>query len=299
MSSFNDLTFIVADEAFRITSSSIDDLRPLLPSYAPFYVKGAVSTNVFSLNVELVDALPVVCGKELGQFDCGGINHGVYSLADGGYTIVISNIDQRPVCNLVASADFSKCEVCIRGGEDDQRFGLNNALMIAFAFSSAGHKVLLFHSSVTINSGLGFMFLGKSGTGKSTHSSLWIKNIEGSELLNDDNPAIKLSDDGKSVTVYGTPWSGKTPCYRNLSVPVGAIVRLEQYPENIINRESPLLAYASLLSSCSTMIWDKRSYDYILNTLNGVVKVVPVFHLKCRPDKEAAELCYSNVFPKK
>ena len=294
---FSDLTFRVADETFRISSSSIGDLRPLLPSYAPFFVEEENITGIFSLNTELVEKIPEIKGEELGQFDCGGINHGVYRLEGGGYTIVISNIKGIPVCEMVTSADFSHCEVSLVGKREDVSFGLNNAIMIAFAFSAAYHNILLFHSSVTVKDGLGFMFLGKSGTGKSTHSSLWIKNIEGSELLNDDNPAVKLSADGSSATVYGTPWSGKTPCYRNLSFPVGAIVRLEQYPDNIIEKEIPLKAFASLLSSCSTMIWDKPSYDSILNTINGLVKVIPVFHLKCRPDRQAAELCYDNVFP--
>lgn len=293
----NDLTFRVADEVFRITSSTIADLRLLLPSYAPFYLKEKDIPGICSLNVEEVENLPLANGEELGQFDCGGINHGVYRLEEGGYTIVISNVNEKPVCSMLTTADFSHCEVSVVGSEDDQRFGLNNAAMIAFAFSAAYHRVLLFHSSVTMNSGKGFMFLGKSGTGKSTHSSLWMKNIPGSDLLNDDNPAVKISADGNVATVYGTPWSGKTPCYRNLSVPVGAIVRLEQYPENIINKESPLQAYASLLSSCSTMIWDKPSYDLILNTLNSLVKIIPVFHLRCLPDREAAELCHCNVLP--
>ncbi len=53
------------------------------------------------------------------------------------------------------------------------------------------------------------MFLGESGTGKSTHSRMWLENIEGSTLLNDDAPAVRISADG--TTAYGTPWSGKTP----------------------------------------------------------------------------------------
>ncbi|MBO6066250.1 MAG: transposase, partial [Lachnospiraceae bacterium] len=87
------------------------------------------------------------------------------------------------------------------------------------------HVHLLMHASVTMHAGKGYLFLGKSGTGKSTHSQLWINNIEGCELLNDDNPVLRVEDDG-SVRVYGSPWSGKTPCYRNLDVPVGAIVDL-------------------------------------------------------------------------
>ena len=165
--------------------------------------------------------------------------------------------------------------------------------MLIFAFSSATYDTLLVHSSVTLHKGKGYMFLGKSGTGKSTHSQLWIKYIEGCELLNDDNPVIRIVD-GKAI-VYGTPWSGKTPCYRNLSAPIGAIVRLEQKKENRIEKESPVKGFASLLPACSSMIWDKRSYDGICHTVSSLMGLVSVYHLGCLPDEEAARLCNSTV----
>ena len=37
------------------------------------------------------------------------------------------------------------------------------------------------------------LFQGKSGTGKSTHSGLWLKHIPGCELLNDDNPIVHFN----------------------------------------------------------------------------------------------------------
>ena len=73
--------------------------------------------------------------------------------------------------------------------------------MIAFAFSGAQKDLLLIHASVTMKDGKGYLFLGKSGTGKSTHSQLWLKHIPGTELLNDDNPAVRLIND--EVIVYG------------------------------------------------------------------------------------------------
>ena len=140
----------------------------------------------------------------------------------------------------------------------------------------------------------GYLFLGKSGTGKSTHSGLWLRHIPNTELLNDDNPAVRIDDEGRAM-VFGTPWSGKTPCYKNKSLPIGAIVRLEQAPRNEINRLSPLHAFSSVLSSCSSMIWDKPSFDAITRTSEAVVKRVSVFFLRCLPDEAAARLCHETV----
>ena len=63
--------------------------------------------------------------------------------------------------------------------------------------------------------------MGKSGTGKSTHSRLWLENVPGATLLNDDNPIVRLTLVG--AIVYGSPWSGKTPCYKNESAPLAGV----------------------------------------------------------------------------
>ena len=85
---------------------------------------------------------------------------------------------------------------------------------------------------MVIQAGNGYAFLGKSGTGKSTHSQLWLRYLEGYELLNDDHPIIRLVND--EVIIYGSPWSGKTPCYKNKQARLKAVVRLEQASENKI-----------------------------------------------------------------
>ncbi len=272
-------------------------LKRLLPSYAPFFIKDPDDQLMFELTVAEGAVDTTGEGAELGQFDCGGSNHGVYRLEDG-YKIIIDTVDGRHASAMVTDADFSHCTVTLFGDERTREFGLGNSLMIAFAFAGAYHDIILLHASVTINDGRGYLFLGRSGTGKSTHSSLWRRYIPGSDLLNDDNPAVRLFPNG-SVRVYGTPWSGKTPCYRNLSLPAGAVVRLEQYKDNVIRREPLIAAFGSLLSSCSTMIWDKPSYDHITRTVEGVVKTVPVFYLKCRADEEAARISYEAITPHK
>ena len=287
----DELSFRVADVEFKLSFFGIDNPRFLLPSYAPFYLeRGDSQSLVMSMDVapNQLDFTPE--GEELGQFDCGDINHGVYRRLDGGYKILISNIKGEPACAFCASEDFSQCKVSLFGDRENCRFGLNNAIMIAFAFAGAYHGILLMHASVTMYDGKGYLFLGKSGTGKSTHSSLWIKHIYVADLLNDDNPAVRVLEDG-SVWVYGTPWSGKTPCYRNQKVKAGAFVRLEQYPENIIKRNRKLEAFASVLSSCSTMIWDKPSYDAIIDNISKIIPNIPAYYMKCRPDREAALLC--------
>lgn len=172
----------------------------------------------------------------------------------------------------------------------DAVFGINNAAMLMFAFASAFLGTIEMHASVIENGGKAYLFLGKSGTGKSTHSSLWLKHIPGSVLMNDDNPAVRVWPDGR-IICYGTPWSGKTPCYKNVEAPVGAYLQLRQWPENIIRKMPVLEAYSSLYSSISGMKDDSCPMADALNdTLDKILSAIPCYHLDCLPDAAAAQL---------
>ena len=287
------LQYQVAGVSFCIHFEDYAEGRALLPSYEPFFVEQTDAPRIFTLTINK-DAVDLnEAGKEIGQFDSLDSNHGVYLLPDGGYKMIVSNSRKEPAAAFITNADFSSIKVSLFGNKRNWVFGLNNAIMIAFAFSGIQKNILLIHASVTMKDGKGYLFLGKSGTGKSTHSQLWLKHIPGTELLNDDNPAVRLIND--EVIVYGTPWSGKTPCYKNKQVPIGAFVKLEQYPENIIRREPPLKAFATLLTSTSSMLWDKPLYEKICNTVSAIAMRTPLFHLRCKPDEEAARLSFTNV----
>lgn len=139
------------------------------------------------------------------------------------------------------------------------------------------------------------LFLGESGTGKSTHTRLWRQHIPGAELLNDDSPVVRMTDG--TPTVYGTPWSGKTPCYRNEHYPIRAIVRLSQAPHNRIRRLPTVMAIGALLPSCPpAFAYDAALQDHVCATLSDILARVPVYHLECLPDEAAARLSFTTVF---
>ncbi len=292
------LNFTVAGLPFEVTAESAGMLSTLLPSYTPFRRRSAEGDAAMSVALSECQLPAAPEGSEkLGHFDSGDCWFDVSRTPDGGYHFVVGErLTGEKAAVLLAAPRFTACQISVDPAAPEERrmFGAGNAMMVAFAFMSAHHGVLFMHSSVTLYGGKGYLFLGHSGTGKSTHSRMWRESVPGAELLNDDNPCLRVFPDG-SARVYGTPWSGKTPCYRDLSAPVGAVVRIEQWKENTISREPGLRAFASLLSSCSTMLWDKPSYDAIVRTAEKAVASVPVFTLKCRPDHEAATVCRAAV----
>ena len=188
---------------------------------------------------------------------------------------------------LICSADYHEGRLITTGRH--VKMAIDNALMVLYALATADRQTALFHAAVVSYEGKGYMFLGPSGTGKSTHAGLWLRYIEGTALVNDDNPVVR---DG---VVYGSPWSGKTPCYRNVHYPLGGIVVLSQAPYNRIQRLSGLHAYAALVASISGKRWDARIADGLHQTENTLASTVPVWHLECLPDEEAARVCQLTI----
>ena len=283
----------VGGHAYRITfaDNGVNDDR-LLQSSKPFETPLDDSPLLFEMIVD--DSFrPKQTGKEIGQFDSGGNNNGVYIREDGSYEIRLSDYMKRQCCLMDATHDFSTIRIALNGDLSMRRFGINNALMMTMAFAAADKDTVLIHASVVRENGYGYPFLGVSGTGKSTHTSNWLKYIPGTDLMNDDNPVIRIVD-GTPV-VFGSPWSGKTPCYRNVQAPIGAITQLKQAPYNKIRRETVVEAFASILPSCSIMKWDQRIYSGICDTVTKIIETVPTYFLENLPNEEAVRLSFNTI----
>ena len=172
---------------------------------------------------------------------------------------------------------------------------LRFACWIAYGVATAPFKTIAIHTSTIVCQSKAILFLGESGTGKSTHTRLWRKNIQGAVLLNDDSPILRIIDG--EPWIYGSPWSGKTPCYKNESYPLAACVRLSQAPYNQIKRLSVTQGYGALHPSCPPdFAYSDELYDYISDTLSSLLSAVPVYHLACLPDADAAHLSHDTIF---
>lgn len=220
-----------------------------------------------------------------------------YARPDGspaGYLFTLSPRDgSRPV-GFAAEAGSAVCRTDFSPGDLPMlfRFGLWMMLNIR----TAQRSVAAIHSSVILHRGEAVLFLGESGTGKSTHTRLWREHIPGAELLNDDSPFIRTDADGTPLAC-GSPWSGKTPCYRPVEVPIRGIVRLSQGPENRIERLSVLRAYGALQPSFPpSLAHDESLADGINDLISKLLSRIPVYRLSCLPDAEAAQLACRTLY---
>ncbi len=290
----NSCKFKVAGHAFEAVLPEGLTAEDVLQPYLPFVCRDEEEL-LFSIRLEFTDDLEsFYSGWNL---KCMNEEAPYFWILEreGCYRYGFSYSSKHPDFVMLTADDFSDAVVYVPSGKSKNltEFSLSNAMMLMYTFRSSPYDTLMTHASVIRYEDGGYMFLGRSGTGKSTHSRMWLENIEGAALLNDDNPIVRVID-GKAY-IYGSPWSGKTPCYKNESVPLKGVVRIVRAPHNKAVRLHPLQAYASLKPSCSCMKWDKASTDNLHNTVEKVISKVPCWNMECLPNPDAAHVCRDAV----
>lgn len=287
--------YIVANLRFRVVGPASELFVMHLPGFKPFTVEADACVEcdmVVESGCELsIDG--VEC-KELTRFEFSESEaECVFLRSEEHYILTITNAEQQHI--FTSRRDDSGCVRTNAGGANMNpsfvRFGVWFMLNIV----AVQHSVAAVHSSVIVCHNEAVMFLGESGTGKSTHTRLWRENIEGATLLNDDSPFVGVQN-GR-VVAFGSPWSGKTPCYKNESYPIRAIVRLSQAPHNSMRRLRSLFSVGALLPSLPpAFAFDEKLEDAVMNVLSAVIGAVPVYHLECLPNAAAAQLSHDTIF---
>lgn len=280
--------YTVADFCFAVALAGDRDPDRYLASFAAFKSEDCPEDEkLFELSED--DTLQDAAEAEFLEEDSNDMGHTMLYRTPEGYRVELRYADGTKPHVVETDCEFTKAKALIRWEDRYAATALISMLRIVFAQAILPYEAISLHSSVVVNEGKAFLFMGKSGTGKSTHSALWLRHIEGTELLNDDNPVVRLVD-GKAVA-YGSPWSGKTPCYRNESAPVAAMVRLKQGPRNRFEPLEDIAAFGALLPGCSVLRQDGRLHDMLCMTLTALIETVCVGGMECLPDKEAAEVC--------
>lgn len=274
------------------------DIVSFAPSFQPFVANIAQAADiVISITVDNGYRPDRDAVTEADRFFSSDLEYFLYTREDGGFIISFRDKARNPLGIIDLSSDFRNAVVALLTNGDNvvgSSYAFSTAIMLAYTFATANLSTIVIHSSAVKHKGKGYMFLGESGTGKSTHSQLWLKNVSDAELINDDNPIVRIEDTG-NIMVYGSPWSGKTPCYKPMKAQVGALVGLHQSDKNKILRLQPVSAFVETFSSVATLICCRSCYDSIVRTVIRLSETVPFYSLECLPDDKAAILCAETV----
>ena len=279
----------VADFVFAVTLGGNRDLEVLLPSFSVFECSERPEGDLLFKLVEedIKEDCPLA---EFLEEDVNDMGHTCLYRVGDRYRVTVRYAEFEHV--MEAGLDFRQVSAKLKWEDPYVPAVLCSMLRIVFAQAALLHSAVSLHSSTVVKDGKAYMFMGRSGTGKSTHSRLWIQHL-GAALLNDDNPIVRIVD-GKAL-VYGSPWSGKTPCYKDKSAPIAAMVRLAQAPENRFERKSEIEAFAILLPGCSVLRFDRNLYGNLCETLIELAEMVCVGEMRCLPDMDAAHTCWEGV----
>ncbi len=151
---------------------------------------------------------------------------------------------------------------------------------------------MLLHSSCVVYEDKAYLFSAPCGTGKSTHTQIWLKNFPGAYILNDDKPAIRITDNG--IYAFGTPFSGKTDLNVNNGVPIQGICVLGRDTTNHIEPISPDEALFNILNQ-TVRPFNEEDMDKLLSTLDEVMTKTPVYKLYCNMELDAAKTAYKGM----
>ena len=152
---------------------------------------------------------------------------------------------------------------------------------------------IMLHSSAVVVDGRAYLFTAPCGTGKSTHTALYLREFgDRAYILNDDKPAVRFEDG--AFYAYGTPWSGKTDKNANERVPIAGICVLNRAENNEIERIYGKSAILGIYSQ--TMRPKSKKYmDKVISIIEKMIELIPVWNLKCNMDLDAARLSYGAM----
>ena len=283
--------YVIAD--LRI-SSEVDLVAIGLRGFRPFEVEFSASDAECTLRInraisrESLGAEETLATSYLAEADA----EGCFIRCSKGYIYSVAR-NEEILFHIDTATGVVETNITLNSNIDIAilRFGL----WVMFGVVLSANNAIAIHSSAVVADGRCALFLGESGTGKSTHTRLWVENIDGAKLLNDDSPIIRIIDG--EVRVYGSPWSGKTPCYKNESYPIAGLCRLEQAPYNKIHRLPTILAIGAILPSCPPVFaHDVTLQDMICDTVGRLLRTRRAYRLECLPNEDAARLSHKTIF---
>ena len=151
---------------------------------------------------------------------------------------------------------------------------------------------MMLHASCVEKDGVAYLFSARSGTGKSTHTHLWLEVFEKSKIVNDDKPAL-LRENGQWFAC-GTPFSGKNDESTDGKFPLRALVFLRRGQENAVKKMEKSMA-APLILEQTINPYDKEMAIEMLGLVDLLIREVPIFELHCNMEKDAAITAYTEI----
>jgi hypothetical protein len=254
---------------------------------AAFLVDGDGPADV-DVVVERVAVMPEASGTPI--FDSGG----TWALSDEGGSFRIDCkapvFGDAPYKIAYFDRNYTTGRVLMRadlfnGRVEPLQYPIDELLVANLL--ARGRGVELHCCGIIGPDGLGRLFVGQSGAGKTTTARLWLAHRNDIEIVSDDR--VILRESGGRWRMYGTPWHGDAELATPSSAPLAAIYLLQQAKATRVVDISRAEATARLFGCTFPLFHDSGALAFTVDCIGRVTAGVPVRVLEFTPDGSAIE----------
>ncbi|OGL43863.1 MAG: hypothetical protein A2149_07540, partial [Candidatus Schekmanbacteria bacterium RBG_16_38_11] len=181
------------------------------------------------------------------------------------FTLTSQQNSKKPYSIAVLDKDFKRGEIYIDLPElssyipNPLDYPLDELLMVGILSRGKG---ILVHSSCIDDRGLGMLFTGTSGAGKSTMAQVW-SGKEGVKLLTDERAIVRK--EGKNFFAYGTPWHGTANIHSPARVCLKKIFFIKHGKENHARVLDKIDSASRLIVRAFPTYWDTEGMKFTLD----------------------------------
>jgi hypothetical protein len=195
----------------------------------------------------------------------------------------------RPFKTARVSRDFSTGRIILNSElfapgvpTDPLTYPLDEVLTVHLLGRGMGVE---FHACGVIDEdGLGLLFAGQSGAGKTTTARLY-QRYSHAQILSDDRVIVRREND--RFFIHGTPWHGEADLALNSSAPLRAILLPEAGGRNELLRLDGADAVARLVARSFLPFHDRSSIERTSQIVSQLVSSVPCYRFPFVPDQSA------------
>ncbi len=199
---------------------------------------------------------------------------------------------QENGCPIVRR-DGQQFYIAISGEQYDDLTPWQILLMLPLSELLLERGTLNLHGSYILHKGQGVVFSGPSGIGKSTQAELWHQNRD-AQVVNGDRVLITVGQDGDMVASHFL--CGSSGICENVTVPLKAVVLLEQREDNGILKTDPLNLFRLLMAQLDYRAGDRTHLISATALVERLMNHTLVCHYGCRMDEDAVACLEQHLY---
>jgi hypothetical protein len=283
--------FQIGGVVVRISGQSDADvaLSPSLESFQSHTHAYDIEIQVDWIGSLATSSAPVV-------FDSGSVWRLYEGAEDFQFDFQSSITGRRPYKRLVVDKQFRRATLLMNA----ECFADSNIAVVPLEYPldellimhrlTQENAIELHSCGIVHRNGVGNLFVGHSGAGKSTTTRLWA-SCEDVAVLSDDRIIVRCgsSQGSPRMQMYGTPWHGEAAYASPGSAPLARIFVLEHGHGNVLTRLSPGQAVAELFARSFVPFHRHEYVNSALEVLQKLVSEVPCYRYEFEPNEAAVE----------